>query len=101
MLGDISSQGFCKNISISGSNPQPNEGANGGTLLAFDALTMKQAYSNHTCTNRDRLSPTVKFSVPTVANGNVYMGAYAVDGNGNSIPNGMFYILGLNAGSCQ
>jgi hypothetical protein len=79
------------------SNPQPGCG---GTLVAFDAVTLQNLYSNHTCLNRDALAPTVKFSIPTVANGNVYLGTHAVDSSGNPTPGGMLYILGLNAAAC-
>ena len=79
------------------SDPEPGCG---GTLEAFDAVTLKSLYSNHTCVNRDAIAPTVKFSVPTVANGNVYVGTHAVDDDGNPLPGGMLYILGLNAGPC-
>jgi hypothetical protein len=80
------------------SSPQPGCG---GTLEAFDAVTLKNLYSNHTCLNRDALAPTVKFSVPTVANGNVYLGTHAVDSNGKPISGGMLYIFGLNAAQCS
>lgn len=56
-------------------DPQPKGTAGGGTMYAFDAVTMRMLYSNHTCSTRDALSPTVKFSIPTVANGNLYLGA--------------------------
>ena len=80
------------------SNPVPNCG---GTLEAFDAVTLQKLYTNHTCLHRDVLTPTAKFSIPTVANGNVYLGTHAVDSNGNPTPGGMLYILGLNAGACS
>lgn len=79
------------------STPQPGCG---GTLEAFDAVSLKLLYSNHTCLNRDVLAPTVKYSVPTVANGNVYLGTHQVDGTGAPLPGGMFYIFGLNAAQC-
>jgi hypothetical protein len=82
----------------SSTDPQPGCG---GTLEAFDAMTLKTLYSNHTCLNRDMLAPTSKYSVPTVANGNVYLGTHAVDSNGNPLPGGTFYILGLNAATCS
>lgn len=80
------------------SDPQ---GSCGGTLWAFDAVTLTQLYSNHACVNRDVLAPTSKFSVPTVANGRVYLGTHAVDDDGNPTSGGRFYILGLNAGACS
>jgi hypothetical protein len=83
-----------------GCSSTPKPGC-GGTLFAFDAGTLKNLYSNHTCLNRDAIAPAVKFSIPTVANGNVYLGTHQVDSNGNPLPGGMFYIFGLNAGTCS
>jgi hypothetical protein len=80
------------------SNPQPGCG---GTLEAFDAVTLQNLYSNHTCLNRDALAPTSKYSIATVANGNVYLGTHAVDSNGNPTSGGMFYIFGPNAATCS
>ncbi|HLW87869.1 MAG TPA: hypothetical protein VKR57_05215 [Terriglobales bacterium] len=83
-----------------GCSSSPKPGC-GGTLEAFDAVTLKRIYTNHKCLNRDQLAPTSKFSVPTVANGNVYLGTHAVDSNGKPTSGGMLYILGLNAGTCS
>ncbi len=48
-----------------------------GVLYAFDAdnVSASPLYSSTTCPNRDRIAPGTKFSVPTVANGYVYVGA--------------------------
>jgi hypothetical protein len=83
----------------SGCTSTPKAGC-GGTVMAFDAVTLANLYTNHTCVNRDAIAPTVKFSVPTVANGNLYVGTHAVDSNGNPTPGGMLYIFGLNAAAC-
>src|SRR5579863_107052 len=84
-------------VGCASSNPQPGCG---GTLEAFDAVSLVRLYTNHKCLNRDVLSPTSKFSVPTVANGNVYLGTHSVDSNGKASVGGMFYIFGLNAAKC-
>ncbi len=87
---------------VGSKDPQPTVPPNGfgGTFLAFDALSLTELYSNHTCKTRDMMMPNAKFSIPTVANGNVYLGTFAVDSNGNSIPNGALYIFGMNAAPC-
>ena len=85
-------------VGCASSNPQPGCG---GTLEAFDAVSLVRLYTNHKCLNRDVLSPTSKFSVPTVANGNVYLGTHSVDSNGKASVGGMFYIFGLNAAKCS
>lgn len=49
-----------------------------GRLYAFDALNMTKLYSSEDCvlngTYVDRINPATKFSIPTVANGHVYVG---------------------------
>jgi len=78
-------------------NPLP---VNPGALYAFDAMTMTQLYTTNTCSGRDAIAPTTKFSVPTVANGFVYIGTEAVQAEENR-GLGTAYIFGPNSGTCQ
>ena len=75
------------------------QGANPGLLYAFDATTMKEIYASSgtgsTC-GTDKMYPGTKFSVPTVANGYVYIGAEALDSAGQNNGQGTLYIFGLN-----
>ena len=71
-----------------------------GVLYAFDAITMQQEYSSSTCSARDTIAPSSKFTVPTVANGYVYVGAQELQ-NGLNNGQGTFYIFGPNSGTCQ
>jgi hypothetical protein len=70
-----------------------------GVLYAFDALGnssgMTQLYSstNTTCAG-DAINPATKFSVPTVANGYVYLGTQSANTNTNNTGLGTFYIFG-------
>jgi hypothetical protein len=50
-----------------------SEGTMPGILYAIDAVSMQQLYSSSTCA-LDQIAPATKFSVPTVANGYVYLG---------------------------
>jgi hypothetical protein len=75
-----------------------------GTLSAFDALTLGSLYSSGTClSGRDRIAAATKYSIPTVANGNVYVGAEQCTWNGSTCTNdgtGTFYIFGQNPPTC-
>jgi hypothetical protein len=82
---------------LTGANvPQPT---NAGVLYAFDATTMKELYASSgtgsTCA-ADLMYPGTKFSVPTVANGYVYVGAESLDSIGKNNGQGTLYIFGLN-----
>jgi hypothetical protein len=72
-----------------------------GQLYAFKAVEMTQLYSSTLCTGDALQYPATKFSVPTVANGFVYVGGQGpfntVQNNWNS---GMFYIFGSLTRSC-
>lgn len=70
-----------------------------GILHAYDATTLAILYSSSgpgsSCPEGDTMAPSTKFSVPTVANGYVYMGTQAMQ-NGVNNGTGMFYTFGLN-----
>jgi hypothetical protein len=75
-----------------------------GILYAFDAgstgSSMTQLYSsNNTCT-ADEMAPATKFSVPTVANGYVYVGGQSPNTNSTNTGLGTFYIFGLGRTGC-
>ncbi len=69
-----------------------------GLLYAFDADNVSSAplYVSTTCPNRARIAPATKFSVPTVANGYVYVGGEQCTWKGSQCTNsgtGTFYIF--------
>ena len=70
-----------------------------GILFAFDATTLAGLYassgSGSSCPQVDKIAPAIKFSVPTVANGFVYLGTQALD-DGVNKGAGTFYLFGLN-----
>jgi hypothetical protein len=76
------------------------EGTNVGALYAFDATMMKQIYNSGQCQSGvDHMYSTTKFSVPTVANGYVYIGTQS--DNVVNVGKGTFYIFGkLSRSSC-
>jgi hypothetical protein len=81
-----------------------------GRLYAFDAVSMTKLYSSEDCvvggTNVDRINPATKFSIPTVANGHVYVGTMGarcqdpktglsgMDDSSGCYNSGTFYIFG-------
>jgi hypothetical protein len=76
------------------------ESTTAGQLYAFDAVSMSQLYvtsgTGSPCPQVDTLAPTTKFSVPTIANGYVYLGTQAVPQNNLNDGTGTFYVFGLN-----
>lgn len=73
-----------------------------GILYAFDALTLAPLYNSGTCPTRDQINQATKFSVPTVANGYVYVGTQSpyVVHQGNA-GKGTLYIFGPTSKTCQ
>jgi hypothetical protein len=71
------------------------QGTDPGTLYAFDALTMSQLYSSSNSCSGDAIGPATKYSVPTIANGFVYVAGAGIDSLGNA-GLGTLYIFGLN-----
>jgi hypothetical protein len=71
-----------------------------GILYAFDAASLVQLYSSTTCqTGVDMINQATKFSVPTVANGYVYVGTQSK--NAKSPGMGTLYIFGpLSRSGC-
>jgi hypothetical protein len=65
-----------------------------GILYAFDALTMNELYASSNC-KTDALNSATKFSMPTVANGYVYVGTQS--DNVTSVGARTFYIFGAGA----
>jgi hypothetical protein len=66
-----------------------------GVLFAFDALTMRPLYASSQCpTGVDQMNVATKFSVPTIANGYVYVGTMGPTGGiSGGYNNGAFYIF--------
>jgi hypothetical protein len=80
------------------------EGTKPGVLYAFDAVSMKELYDSNECKVNtvpvDQIAPATKFSVPTVANSFVYVGAQELQ-NGVNHGTGTFYIFGLLSRTCS
>jgi hypothetical protein len=79
------------------------EDTRNGVLYAFDAgatgTSMQQLYSSSNTCSADALAPATKFSVPTVANGYVYVGAQQLSSGVNN-GTGTFYIFGPGRTGC-
>jgi hypothetical protein len=65
---------------------------------------MRELYNSNRCTvNKipvDQIAPATKFSVPTVANGYVYVGTQGLQ-NGINNGSGNFYIFGPLSRTCD
>jgi hypothetical protein len=95
------SDGIVWAIATDFANP---ESTNPSTLYAFHALDVSnQLYTSSTCKTRDNITAATKFSVPTVANGYVYVGAEDLTCGPPCSNNGLgtFHIFGLHSGACQ
>jgi hypothetical protein len=88
--GNTSSTGILWIISPPGTCPTPDHcnPSGGGALRAYDATNLgTELYSSTQNTARDGLASYVKFSVPTVANGQVFVGtAHSLDIFGRNPP---------------
>lgn len=79
-----------------------SEGTGVGTLYAFNAQTMHHIYDSHECTSgADNMYSATQFSVPTIANGYVSVGAQSNNNTGSgTLGQGTFYVFGkLSRGS--
>jgi hypothetical protein len=74
---------------------EPLSSSQRGVLFAYDAVTMKPLYASNQCsTGVDQINVATKFSVPTIANGYVYVGTMGpMGGISGSYNNGAFYIF--------
>lgn len=69
------------------------EGTNHGAIYAFNAQTMQHLYDSGQCqTGVDLMYSATQFSVPTIANGFVYIGTQS--DNVTNVGTGTFYIFG-------
>ncbi len=84
---------------IDGDNTSIQGDTGGRIVYAFNAVTMTYLYSSDVCTGDALTHPVTKFTVPTVANGYVYVSSRGpqVQGGWNS---GMFYIFGGLTRTC-
>ena len=77
------------------------KGTGNGALYAYDALTMASLYNSGQCVmggkKVDQIAQATKFSVPTVANGYVYLGTQGGSDGGA----GTFYIFGTTRRTCS
>jgi hypothetical protein len=67
--GDSCNGKLCKRVPP----PRPPK-SEPAVLYAFQADTLKQLYASNNCSSRDLMGSGIKFSVPTIANGKVYVG---------------------------
>lgn len=89
----ISSSGTSNGI-LWAQNGASVEGTNAGVLWAFNATTMKHLYNTTLCT-QDAMYSATQFSVPTVADGHVYIGAQSNNNTGSPTKGqGTFYVFG-------
>lgn len=82
-------------LSVEDTVPGNPESTVPGGLFAFDALTMQELYANTNCSG-DAIAAATKNSIPTVANGAVYVGAESLVNRVNN-GTGTFYIFAPNA----
>ena len=75
------------------SNP---ESTTPGILYAFDANTMQELYASSTCSS-DAMAAGTKYSIPTVANGYVYVGTQGKQGDTGYPNSGRFYLFGFGS----
>ena len=85
-------------LSVEDPNEANPESTVPGTLFAFDALTMQQLYASSgtgsPCPTKDVINPATKNSLPTVANGYVYVGTESSNTPQQNAGYGTFYIFG-------
>ncbi len=86
-------------LAVEGSPSGAPMGTTPGKLFAFDANTMLDLYTSETCAV-DQIAPVTKFSLPTVANGFVYVGAEQLSAGVNN-GTGTFYIFGPGRAGCN
>lgn len=94
----------------------PFPASSNGVLYAFDAVSMKKLYGSNDCvvsgTRIDTINPATKYSIPSIANGYVYLGTQGPlcaynsvtnppDNSGGCFNSGTFYIFGSVSHSCQ
>lgn len=81
------------------------KGTTPGVLYAFDAISMTELFDSNKCkvnaVTVDQIAPATKFSVPTVANSFVYIGAQALDSNGQNQGLGKLYVFGTLSRTCN
>jgi len=80
-------------------NPSNPESTVPGILYAYQASNMQRLYASSSCAN-DVMNPATKYSVPTIANGYVYVGTESANTNQQNTGLGTFYIFGLGRTGC-
>ena len=97
----VSSNGTAEGIvwAIKANGQEPSTSA--GTLYAFRSDTLAELYDSNQCTiggvNQDQPGAATTFSVPTIANGRVYIGTQGGDAGSA----GGFYMYGPISRSCD